>query len=68
LHQRLMPLARSIGPVFGVPGLKAAMDLIGLAGGVPRSPLPPASPGAIDTLRAQLAALGLLKETHAASH
>jgi 4-hydroxy-2-oxoglutarate aldolase len=68
LHQRLLPLARSIGPMFGVPGLKAALDLVGLAGGVPRAPLRPAGPVAIETLRGQLAALGMLSETHAASH
>jgi 4-hydroxy-2-oxoglutarate aldolase len=68
LHHRLLPLARSIGPIFGVPGLKAALDLVGLAGGVPRAPLRTASPVAIETLRVQLAALGMLSESHAASH
>jgi len=66
LQQRLLPLARSIGPVFGVPGLKAALDLVGLTGGTPRAPLRQTSSAAIETLRAQLGALGLLKETHAA--
>ena len=61
LQRRLMPLARSIGPVFGVPGLKAALDLLGLAGGVPRAPLRPASDTAIETLRFQLSELGLLQ-------
>jgi dihydrodipicolinate synthase/N-acetylneuraminate lyase len=68
LQRRLLPLARSIGPVFGVPGLKAALDLLGLAGGVPRPPLRSAPAVAVDTLRQQLETLGLLKETHAASH
>jgi dihydrodipicolinate synthase/N-acetylneuraminate lyase len=67
LQQRLMPLARSIGPVYGVPGLKAALDLLGLAGGVPRPPLRPAQPAAVDVLRQQLATLGVLREAHAAS-
>jgi 4-hydroxy-2-oxoglutarate aldolase len=66
LQQRLLPLARSIGPLFGVPGLKAALDLVGLAGGTPRAPLRQAPPAAVETLRTQLGALGLLKETHAA--
>lgn len=61
LQRRVMPLARSIGPVFGVPGLKAALDLLGLAGGVPRAPLRPAPSAAIETLRAQLGELGLLQ-------
>jgi hypothetical protein len=48
-----------------VPGLKAALDLAGLTGGVPRPPLRPAPPAAVETLRGQLAALGLLTEAHA---
>jgi 4-hydroxy-2-oxoglutarate aldolase len=68
LQRRLMPLARAIGPVHGVPGLKAALDLLGLAGGVPRPPLRPVAPAALDHIRSILSSLGLLKETHAASH
>jgi 4-hydroxy-2-oxoglutarate aldolase len=67
LQRRLMPLARAIGPVHGVPGLKAALDLAGLAGGVPRAPLRSVTPAAVDSLRGLLAPLGLVKETHAAS-
>jgi 4-hydroxy-2-oxoglutarate aldolase len=66
LQHRLLPLARSIGPIHGVPGLKAALDLVGLTGGVPRPPLRPAPSVAIESLRAQLSELGLLKEVHAA--
>ena len=61
LQRRLLPLARAIGPVYGVPGLKAALDLVGLSGGVPRPPLRPVAAGAIDVLRAHLAALGVLQ-------
>ncbi|MGQ0735591.1 MAG: dihydrodipicolinate synthase family protein [Acidobacteriota bacterium] len=68
LQQRVMPLAKAIGPGHGVPGLKAALDLIGLAGGPPRPPLPPVAAGVVDTLRRHLADLGLLSETHAPSH
>ena len=67
LQRRLMPLARSIGPVWGVPGLKAALDLLGLSGGVPRAPLRPVGSPAVETLRVQLTELGLLKSAHAAS-
>ena len=67
LHRRLLPVARSIGPVYGVPGLKAALDLLGLAGGVPRPPLRPVQAAAVDVLRRQLADLGVLSESHAAS-
>ncbi len=68
LQRRLMPIARSIGPVLGVPGLKAALDLVGLAGGPPRPPLRAVPPAAVDRLRAELTTLGILKEEHAPSH
>ncbi len=37
----LTPLAQRIVGQMGVPGVKAAMDRVGLAGGMPRSPLRP---------------------------
>lgn len=66
LQRRLAPVARSVGATFGVAGLKAALDLLGYAGGVPRPPLLPATPAAIATLRAQLEELSLLETSHAA--
>jgi len=57
LQRRLTPLARSVTSVYGVAGLKAALDLAGYAGGAPRRPLAPAGPAVVETLRAQLAAL-----------
>lgn len=39
------PLHRAIVARFGVPGVKAALDLLGLAGGPPRSPLRELGPG-----------------------
>jgi 4-hydroxy-2-oxoglutarate aldolase len=54
LQARLTPLARLVTTGHGVPGLKAAMDLAGYAGGEPRSPLLPASPDARDQIRAEL--------------
>jgi 4-hydroxy-2-oxoglutarate aldolase len=66
LQRKLMPLARSIGPVWAVPGLKAALDLMGMAGGVPRPPLRPAASSAIETLRSQLNELGVLEASSAA--
>lgn len=59
LQARLTPLARSVTTIHGVPGLKAAMDLAGLAGGEPRAPLAPASAEAVATIRTQLAELGV---------
>jgi 4-hydroxy-2-oxoglutarate aldolase len=62
LQRRLMPLARAVGAQYGVPGLKAALELMGFAAGAPRPPLMPVSPGIIDTLRAQLDALGVIEK------
>ena len=59
LQQRLAPLARAVGTAHGVPGLKAALDALGYAGGAPRPPLLPASTAAVTEIRAHLLALGL---------
>ena len=40
-QERLTPLAREIVGDLGVPGIKAAMDLVGLPGGPARAPLAP---------------------------
>jgi 4-hydroxy-2-oxoglutarate aldolase len=60
LQRQLTPLARSVTSVYGVGGLKAALDLAGYIGGNPRAPLGPASPQAAEVIRAQLAALQAL--------
>ena len=57
LQRRLMPLARSIGTTYGVPGLKAALELMGYVGGSPRPPLRPVSSEVVDIIRRQLAVL-----------
>ena len=62
LQRRLMPLARAVGAQYGVPGLKAALELMGFAAGAPRPPLMPVAPGIIDMLRAQLDALGVIEK------
>ncbi|MGE0392901.1 MAG: dihydrodipicolinate synthase family protein [Vicinamibacterales bacterium] len=59
LQRQLNPLARSVGTLHGVAGFKAALDLIGLAGGMPRAPLSPAPAEVVSEIREQLAALGL---------
>ena len=41
LQKRLAPLGREIVGAMSVPGVKAALDLVGLAGGQPRPPLLP---------------------------
>lgn len=60
LQQKVTPLARSIGGGFGIAGLKAALDLLGFNGGLPRPPLRPASKHIVETIRGQLDALGVL--------
>ena len=60
LQRKVTPLARSIGGGFGITGLKAALDLLGFNGGLPRPPLRPASKQVVDTIRGQLDALGVL--------
>ena len=62
LQRRLMPLARSVGAFQGVPGLKAALELMGFAAGPPRPPLRPVSAQTIELLRVQLDALGVLEQ------
>ncbi|MAG72262.1 MAG: dihydrodipicolinate synthase family protein [Vicinamibacterales bacterium] len=57
LQQQLIPLAELVTTRYGVPGLKAAMDLVGLAGGEPRLPLRPCAARAGDEIREALAAL-----------
>jgi 4-hydroxy-2-oxoglutarate aldolase len=42
-----------------VPGLKAAMDMVGYRGGLPRRPLLPAEDGDREAIRSILAAAGL---------
>jgi 4-hydroxy-2-oxoglutarate aldolase len=39
LQERLSPLALAVTKTYGIGGLKAAMDMIGLAGGAVRTPL-----------------------------
>jgi 4-hydroxy-2-oxoglutarate aldolase len=50
LQRRLTPAARLLGQ-YGVPGLKAALALIGYDVGLPRPPLAPAPDAAVSALR-----------------
>jgi len=59
IQRRIMPLAQSVGGTYGVPGLKAALDLVGFAGGSPRPPLRPVPAQTQEIIRGQLEALGL---------
>ncbi|MQA90145.1 MAG: dihydrodipicolinate synthase family protein [Gemmatimonas sp.] len=59
LQARLAPLHRAVVGRYGVPGVKTALDLIGLVGGPPRPPLLPLPAGDRDEVRAALEAAGL---------
>ena len=55
LQRRLTPLAGLVTSTHGVPGLKAALSLLGYAAGDPRPPLRPVGPDAVDAIRRALA-------------
>ena len=59
LQARLVPLARDIVAALGPAGLKHAMELVGLAGGAPRSPLLPLDAAERETVRTALEAAGV---------
>lgn len=54
LQRQLAPLARLLGSVYGVAGLKAALPLVGIDVGVPRPPLMPVPAAGVDALRQAL--------------
>ena len=60
MNRQLAPLSKLVGATYGVPGLKAALTLLGFEGGLPRPPLQPVGQQAIDVIREQLRELGLL--------
>jgi 4-hydroxy-2-oxoglutarate aldolase len=57
LQRRIIPLAQAVTSGHGVPGLKAAMEVAGYAGGPPRHPLMPANAEARAAIAAQVQAL-----------
>ena len=60
LQARLAPLATDIAGAMGPAGIKAALDLVGLHGGAPRSPLLAATADEVAIVRARLETAGLL--------
>ena len=62
LNERLVPVGVAVTATYGIAGLKAALDMLGYAGGRPRPPLLPASPEAVDDIRQILETAGLLEE------
>ncbi|HEY7284002.1 MAG TPA: dihydrodipicolinate synthase family protein [Vicinamibacterales bacterium] len=55
LQRQLAPLARLLGPTYGVPGLKAALNVLGYDVGIPRPPLAPLPDTGVKILRDALA-------------
>jgi 4-hydroxy-2-oxoglutarate aldolase len=55
LQRELVPIARLLGATHGVPGLKAALNLLGYDVGVPRPPLVPVAESVLPALREALA-------------
>jgi 4-hydroxy-2-oxoglutarate aldolase len=60
IQHRLVRPNRAVTKQWGVPALKAALDMLGLYGGPPRRPLPPLSTTLTRELRTILTAAGLL--------
>ncbi|HET7698105.1 MAG TPA: dihydrodipicolinate synthase family protein [Vicinamibacterales bacterium] len=54
LQRRITPLGRAVTTAYGIPGLKAALDLSGYRGGEPRPPLAPLSADAVERIRVLL--------------
>lgn len=57
LQRRLIPIASAVTTGFGVPGLKAALQLAGYSGGPPRPPLHAAPDEAVATIERTLSSL-----------
>ena len=60
LQLRMIVPNNAVTGRFGVPGLKAAMDMLGYYGGAPRSPLLPINEAQKETLRAILVEADIL--------
>ena len=58
MNRQLAPLSKLVGATYGVPGLKAALKLLGLDGGVPRPPLQPVGQPAVESSAEQLRGIG----------
>jgi len=57
---KILPLAKRIVGKYGVPGIKTAMDVIGLEGGLPRPPLQPVATEIKEDIEVFLKRAGLL--------
>ena len=62
MQRRLTPLARAVTVRYGIGGLKAALDLLGFAGGAVRAPLQAASPEARAAIAQLLEEAGVVEK------
>ena len=60
LQLKMLPVNQAVTATFGIAGLKTAMDMLGYAGGNPRSPLLPLNEQDHDALQQILESAGLL--------
>lgn len=60
IQNRMIPINKAVTAKFGVPGLKAAMDLLGYFGGEPRAPLSILNENGKEDLKQILRTAGLL--------
>ncbi|MCL4512141.1 MAG: dihydrodipicolinate synthase family protein [Bacteroidetes bacterium] len=60
LQMKLIPINKAVTSKYGVPGLKAAMDILGYFGGEPRSPLVSLGQAEREDLKSILKTAGLL--------
>ena len=60
IHGRLGRLTTAISGAFGVSGVKAAMNIIGLDGGEPRSPMPVLSDDQVEKIRVAMVGGGFI--------
>ena len=65
LQERIAPVHQRIVGGMGVPGVKAALDLLGRHGGAPRPPLAEASEDKVAEIRGILAEAALLESVPA---
>jgi 4-hydroxy-2-oxoglutarate aldolase len=61
IQARVRSIAKEIVAELGPPGIKVAMDLVGLAGGPPRAPLRPLGAGERERLATLLGSAGLAR-------
>ncbi len=62
LQNRLTPLSHIVTAGMGVPGLKAALEITGLVGGAPRSPLTPLAPAGREKIKTVMRQTGLFPD------